>query len=244
VDLKEAAVLGAAAGRHWYYVSKGRALLRYLRGVRIDSVLDVGAGSVVFAELLLRETSAREATCVDPGYGSDRDQACLGKPLRFRRAVDRIDADLVLLLDVLEHVEDDAGCLARYADLARTGTHFLVSVPAGPWLWSRHDEFLGHVRRYRRRPLEALLRGAGLTVVRTGCIFALVLPAVAAIRLAELWMRSPRASASQLRRHRPWVNQGLIWLHRLELPLVGINRWCGLTIVTLARKDRARAAAG
>lgn len=66
-------------------------------------------------------------------------------------------ADVFLLLDVLEHVSDDAHLLAELVAEARTGTRFVVTVPANPSLWTTHDEAHGHVRRYERRDLERLL---------------------------------------------------------------------------------------
>ena len=58
----------------------------------------------------------------------------MGKPLLLRRSVDRSYADLVLVIDVIEGVEDDIALAV--------GTHFVVTVPAFMWLWSGHDIFL------------------------------------------------------------------------------------------------------
>lgn len=60
--------------------------------------------------------------------------------------------DLLLVLDVLEHVEDPVGFIDReLRPLAVPGTPVLVSVPAYPSLFGDHDRALGHHRRYRRR---------------------------------------------------------------------------------------------
>src|SRR5258708_26951912 len=111
------------------------------------SVLDVGAGTGFFSAALLRETPCTEATCVDPGYMVERDQIVAGKHLFFKKQVDRSDADLVLMLDVIEHVEDDVGIVAEYVAKVRSGTRFVVTVPAFMWLCSGHDIFLVHHRR-------------------------------------------------------------------------------------------------
>jgi hypothetical protein len=63
-------------------------------------ILDVGAGLGFFSSSLLQSTDARAATCVDPSYRENRDEARMGKPLLFRRSVDRSDADLVLLMNL------------------------------------------------------------------------------------------------------------------------------------------------
>src|SRR4029079_14886838 len=68
--------------------------------------------------------------------------------------------DLILLLDVLEHIADDVAALAAARRALRPGGHLLVTVPALPWLWSRHDEANHHHRRYLPRGLRRSLRQA------------------------------------------------------------------------------------
>src|SRR5205807_6393354 len=104
MDLKETALLGADADRHWCYASKSRALRRCFVDRHPEHILDVGAGSGIFSKMLLRWTTAKSATCVDTGYTADWSETQDGKPLAFRRASPIEDADVVLLMDVLEHV--------------------------------------------------------------------------------------------------------------------------------------------
>ncbi len=68
--------------------------------------------------------------------------------------------DAVCLFDVLEHLDDEAGALAACRRLLAPGGRLFVTVPAYAWLWSRHDELLGHRRRYTARRAAAG-RGAG-----------------------------------------------------------------------------------
>ena len=69
--------------------------------------------------------------------------------------------DLVVAFDVLEHLEDDVSAAKGIFNALRPGGLFVVAVPADPKLWSAHDEAVGHVRRYTRPTLTALLAGAG-----------------------------------------------------------------------------------
>jgi len=69
------------------------------------------------------------------------------------------DAGIFSLLDVLEHVEEDADFLKHVVEAARPGTHILITVPARKDLWSRHDETNHHFRRYEKDELTALWRG-------------------------------------------------------------------------------------
>ena len=61
----------------------------------------------------------------------------------------------VLLWDVLEHIEDDAGALATIARLLAPGGHLLIAVPSNPREWRWDDDFYGHVRRYTVAELDA-----------------------------------------------------------------------------------------
>ncbi len=235
MDLKEERILGDTIGEHWYYRAKLAAVLRMLERLAPREVLDVGAGSGFFSRALLRgRREIGSATCVDPHYAEDRDDVVAGKPLRFRRRIDATAADLVLMMDVLEHVDDDLGLLRDYVEKAPRGARFLITVPAFQVLWSGHDVFLEHRCRYTLRRLEGVVRTAGLGLER-GCYFyGALFPLAAASRLVGRLRRGePR---SQLRRSGPIANALLWWACRAELPLFRNNRLAGLTAMVLAAK--------
>jgi 2-polyprenyl-3-methyl-5-hydroxy-6-metoxy-1,4-benzoquinol methylase len=233
MDLKEEDILGADIGRHWYYRSKAAALRRMVGALAPKRILDVGAGSGFFSRHLLAEAGAQSALCVDIGYPSDRDESAAGKPVLYRRDTGPTDCDLVLMMDVLEHVDDDRALLRHYATRVPPGAHFLVTVPAFGFLWSGHDVFLEHKRRYRLGEIEATMRDAGLQVVRGAYYFGLIFPLAAAVRLVERNTTEPRSS---LKNHDPLTNGILSAMCAAELPLFPINRLAGLSAFVLARK--------
>jgi SAM-dependent methyltransferase len=238
MDLKEVEVLGDQVADHWYYVAKSAAMLRFLNGIPVRRILDVGAGSGFFARHLLSSSAAEKAVCVDPGYADEHDETHEGKPICFRRTIGTSSADLVLMMDVLEHVEDDSGLLAQFMTLTPPGASLLITVPAFRWMWSEHDIFLGHRRRYTMREVEQLISRAGLVQLRSSYFFAFVFPLAAAARLGQKLSASrtgrPRSS---LKRHTPAVNALLGWLCRGEMPLLGHNNLVGLSVFCLARKS-------
>jgi SAM-dependent methyltransferase len=69
------------------------------------------------------------------------------------------NASAVLIMDVLEHVEDDFSMLSQVLALLRPGAHLLITVPADPSLWTQHDESFGHWRRYDAERLRVTWRG-------------------------------------------------------------------------------------
>src|SRR6266550_5910490 len=208
MDLKELELLSGDQESHWYYASKSAALRKCLRDRSPEVILDVGAGSGFFTKVLLRDTTARSATCVDTGYPTDWSEIHFAKSISFRRTGGDPDADLVLFMDVLEHVDDDVGLLRAHVARARSGTRFVVSVPAFSWLWSSHDDFLHHRRRYTLSGVHELLSAAGLAPLTGFYFFGGLFPAVAAQRIWRRWRGAPdaRTPRSDLRRHHPLTN--------------------------------------
>jgi SAM-dependent methyltransferase len=92
--------------------------------------------------------------------------------------------DLVALLDVLEHVEEDRASLASIARRLKPGGKILLTVPAHPWMWSAHDVINHHMRRYTKRGFRAVIEKAGLRVELLTYFNSLLFPLAAAARLA------------------------------------------------------------
>lgn len=238
MDLKETDILGADIGRHWYYRSKANAMTRLLSGVSPSVILDIGAGSGFFSKKLLSDTRAKEAWCVDISYENDSDALESGKAIHLRRSIDKVNADLVLLMDVLEHVDDDVGLLNECITKVASGARFLISVPAFQFLWSGHDVFLEHKRRYRLKQMEDVVRQAGLAVKHGAYYFCAVFPIAATIRLVSNVVQRGRYKAeSQLSQHHPFVNETLAAMCSVELPFFLRNRLAGLTVFIVAEKN-------
>lgn len=237
MDLKETDILGENIGKHWYYKSKSNAMMRLLSDASPSVILDIGAGSCFFSKKLLSSTAAKEAWCVDISYENDSDATESGKTVYFRRSVEKVNADLVLLMDVLEHVDDDVGLLTGYVNKVPSGANFLISVPAFQSMWSGHDVFLEHKRRYRLNQMEDVVRQAGLTVKHGAYYFGAVFPIAVAIRMASNLLQRGRGKAqSQLSQHHPFVNRVLAAMSSAEMPFFLRNRLAGLTVFVLAEK--------
>ncbi|MGH8041408.1 MAG: methyltransferase domain-containing protein [Rudaea sp.] len=237
MDIKERAQLGANADDHWYYRSKARAVARLLRGFEPRMLLDVGAGSGFFSKYLLAHSTAWEAWCVDTNYPIDSDLVENGKSMHFRRTLEPVDADLVLLMDVLEHVDDDVGLLRETINNAGAQATFLISVPAFQFMWSDHDIFLEHKRRYTLAQLERVVAAAGLRVRQGSYYFAAVFPAAMLMRLPRKLFGGTDLPASDLRMHSRPLNRLLKCVCAAELGLLGHNRWFGLTAFCIATSE-------
>ena len=73
--------------------------------------------------------------------------------------------DCVVLVNLLEHIEDDASALKGCYRVLRAGGYVLIFVPALPMLYSKLDESHGHYRRYTKASLLSRVEGSGLEVI-------------------------------------------------------------------------------
>jgi 2-polyprenyl-3-methyl-5-hydroxy-6-metoxy-1,4-benzoquinol methylase len=233
MDLKESNIPGFDLAHHWYYKSKSAALSTLLVGKKFTQILDIGAGSGFFSRYLLNKTSASNAVCVDLFYDEESEDFEGQKPIQFRKSISHCEADLVILMDVLEHVDDDVGLLSEYVALVPSGATFVISVPAFNFMWSDHDVFLEHKRRYTITELEATVRKSNLEVQHSAYFFGFVFPLAMGTRLLKKPTNTPK---SQLKNHHPLVNWGLNLICHLELVFFKFNRLAGLTVFCLAKK--------
>ncbi len=100
--------------------------------------------------------------------------------------------DLIVALDVLEHVQPDVESLRSLSRCLAGSGRLLLTVPAYPWLFSGHDRVHHHWRRYTRRSLMRAAEDAQLRVHRCGYFNSVTLaPAVLVRMTAGLTRRSP-----------------------------------------------------
>lgn len=236
MDLKEDAILGSDIGTHWYYKSKAIAITKYLDSIPADKILDVGAGSGFFSRYLMEKFHSSEVVCVDTGYEESRLETVKGGSVRFEPECTSFNADLVLLMDVLEHVDDDVGLLKYYMDVVPDGAYFMITVPAFQFMWSGHDEFLEHRRRYNLSMLQTAVEAAGLEIEKSSYYFGGVFPMALVTRIAQRLLGRNEGPRSQLKRHSWLVNQMLYSLCLAELPFLELNKLAGLSVFCLARK--------
>jgi len=164
-----------------FFRRRAQALGLAVRPIR---VLDVGSGDAWLATTLLSALHPDSVlTCWDSGYTAAHLAdltARFGPRCQFvvTRPDDRFD--LVLLLDVLEHIDDDLGFLRETVTRNLVaGAHALVSVPAWQTLFGDHDVRLHHFRRYQPDQARRLLEDSGLTLLASGGLFhGLLLPRV------------------------------------------------------------------
>jgi SAM-dependent methyltransferase len=233
VEPAEIRKLAAVEDRHWWYAER-RAILRRLASPVTTGAwaLDVGAAgggnTRVLADAGFRSVAVE--------YGAE------GAAVAHSRGVTVVRGDatrlpfrdesatVMVAFDVLEHIDDDGAAARELARVLMPGGHVLVAVPAGPALWSAHDEAVGHVRRYTREALVGVLTAAGLEIDRVWSWNVLLRPMVRA--------RRRRSAGSDLDETAPVLNAVLraVVVAERWLP---VGRLPGVTLMAVARRPVA-----
>jgi dolichyl-phosphate beta-glucosyltransferase len=185
-DDENAALLGGSDRTHWWFRSKAALVATALRRTARPRpergwLVDLGGGAGGVTAML--------------GWPPDRaavlegNAALAGQARRVhgltavRTSVHEVPlaagaAEVVCLLDVIEHLHDPSLALREAARVLAADGRLVVTVPAHQWLWSAADEQLGHVRRYTRRMLRAELAAAGFEPELLTHVFSWLVPPV------------------------------------------------------------------
>lgn len=180
--------------RHWWWRARESAILGALRRLQPASgwgtILDIGCGDGLFFDEL---SGLGQVEGVEPEAG------LLDPRGKWRSAIHAVPFDagfqpttrygLILLLDVLEHMEHPAAALSQAVSLLAPGGVILVTVPAFEALWTGHDDLNHHLRRYTRSQFRALALAAGLRIERERYLFQWVAVAKLAARMVEALRR-------------------------------------------------------
>lgn len=227
------AELEALAGAKNYY----RWILSYFGPHLGKRVIEVGAGIGSLSEFLLHSAHVSELVLVEPADNlfpllqrrfsrNSRVQLVHGY-LKSLSSTTYGSADSVVLVNVLEHIEDDEVCLqAAHQLLAPQGT-ILLFVPALPRLYGTLDRIFGHFRRYTKSLLTQKLQQAGFCLVS---LRYFNFPGVITWFLAGKVLRRSTLRPRDVRLYDQW---GVPWISRLE------RRWeppIGQSLIAIARK--------
>jgi SAM-dependent methyltransferase len=177
-------------GEHWWFTARRRIVAAAIeQQVRLPAparILEVGCGTGSNLALLARYGAV---DAIEPDDGA-RALASRRSGLAIRGgllpdgvAIEDRAYDLIVLLDVLEHVDDDFGALRVLRGKLAPGGRMLLTVPASPWMWSAHDVAHHHKRRYTARSLRGVLAGAGFRVRHLSHFNTLLFPLIAGVRL-------------------------------------------------------------
>ena len=175
--------------QHWWWRARERFVLSALQRHRVlpgGRILDVGCGNGLFFGQLAHYGAVE---------GIESDASLISDAQRSDGTihVGRFDANfqpgytyqLILMLDVLEHLQDPLGALRHALQLLESNGTLLITVPAYPLLWTQHDVLNRHYTRFRRRPFRQLAQQAEMRLDECRYFYHWLFPTKLTVRLAE-----------------------------------------------------------
>lgn len=182
----------ALEDRHWWFTGRREILRALLHAVARPGqgipVLDIGCGTGGNSGALANEYDVMGTDPSADGIEFARARfpivqfAETSDPGAGRAHLTKQGGGVVLLTDVLEHVEHDHALLQQAIAVVPAGGHLILTVPADPALWSKHDTDFGHFRRYQLADFRDLWRDAPVAQRLLSHFNARLRPVIAAVR--------------------------------------------------------------
>ena len=148
------------------------AILKYFAPYLCGHVVEVGAGIGTFSHCLLSLPHITHLTLIEPAENlfpilrqklSENSKVHLVNG-NLQNVAGSLSCDSVVMMNVLEHIENDEEVLNTIHQVLRPGGTLLIFVPAVPWLYGSLDKNFGHIRRYRKDELGTTLTKVGFQV--------------------------------------------------------------------------------
>lgn len=230
---------------HWWFASRRRICERLIDRMKLPqdaSILEPGCGTGGNFPMLARRGKLY-AMDVDESalkFAASRGLATLSRgSLPDDIPFGDVRFDLVVMTDVLEHLEDAMGALRAVRRRMKRGGALLLTVPAMRWLWSDHDVTHHHRRRYHATDLRALMGAAGFMIDYLSYYNSVLFPAIAGARLIQRTRSafSPNGGGRHdLAMPSPALNKILLWLFSSERHVVGtLSLPFGVSLIAVAR---------
>jgi hypothetical protein len=151
--------------------------------------------------------------------------------ITYKKSGTGVSGDLYLFTDVLEHVLNDVGMLGDYVRHAPSGSIFVITVPAFMSLWSGHDVYLKHFRRYRKNEIENVIELAGLKITQSRYLFTPLFPIAWLMRVFP----TSKSEVSQMRDHGKLLNWVALQVLKLDQIMSKFLPF-GVSVIVLAEK--------
>ena len=142
--------------RHPWFVARSKLFLNLMPRNKNSSILDFGCGSGSFLNRL-NNAGYMDLSGVDVSENNNASDCFV-----ITKTIQKRKYDVILMMDVLEHIEDDAAILRKIKSHLKPKGMLLLSVPAYHFLWSNHDILNMHYRRYNRHSLKKVIEEAKL----------------------------------------------------------------------------------
>ena len=227
--------------KHWWFVGRRKiiesVLDKFYKKPTSNKILEIGCGTGGNLPLLSKYGALTAIEQYDEAIEiAAKRNIC---PIHKGSLPDNLqlndEFDLICMLDVLEHIEDDSGALNNLASQLNSNGMLLITVPAYRFLWSAHDEIHHHHRRYTRKELENIIVKSGLKIKYSTYFNTLLFPIVYSVRLVGKLVNKNQASDANM--PSPIINfllQSIFQLESLILSIIILP--FGVSVLVLAEK--------
>ncbi len=173
--------------KHWWHIAKRALVKQFIKGRGLDILVAGLGGGIICDELRSKghkvtgiEISELSCKHVSDNFKINVISGNLENPLPFKNG----SFDIVILADVLEHLDNDELLLREASVCLKRGGAVIVTAPAYPHMWSSWDVRVNHKRRYSLAVVKDKLTGAGLCVKKASYFNTLLYPCVYVYRIA------------------------------------------------------------
>jgi len=229
--------------KHWWFSGRRflvkKLLKKYFANNKKISILDAGCGTGLLDEELKKENFNYQIVGVDSSTEAVNFSRKRGNEIFLSSLEDcpfsAQTFDVILLLDVIEHVPDEKVILTEMERLLKPNGLIIVFVPALRWWWSQQDVFLGHYRRYTVSSLNNLFVNKNWSVLSSGYFnFFLSLPILIVRKLTSIfhWTQKDEITRASS------INSILSRLFKIELKLLSFIKFpFGVSAYSVIKKN-------
>ena len=227
---------------HWWFVARRKIIQRAINNLDLPRnirILDAGCGNgdnlsllSTFGDLVAFEKNEYALKTAKSKKIGEIYKAEL--PDKLPNTI-KTNFDLIVLLDVLEHIDDDSKSLTTVRKLMNNKGIILITVPAFQWLWSEHDVIHHHKRRYSKSELREKLDSSGFRIKYISYFNTLLFPFALVERIGQKIFSPSNPEILELPNNK--INFLLekifsletIFMNKISLPF-------GLSLVAIAEK--------
>jgi len=157
--------------QHWWFVARRKIIESAIRQQNLAQnsvIFDAGCGNGDNLAFLSRhgavQAMERDERALSKAKEREIGEIFQGELPNAIPSEIRKDNDLIVLLDVLEHIDDDGGSLAALSHYIDDKGRLIMTVPAYQFLWTIHDELHHHKRRYTVGSLRKVIENNGWNI--------------------------------------------------------------------------------
>ncbi len=228
---------------HWWHAGKrliiGNLLKKFLNK-KIVKALDIGCGTgfnLVWLQQFSTDVCGLEFSDEAIKFAKRRSPSLSIFKSRFPEDNISDKFDLITMLDVLEHIDNEKDSIKKLNDLTKKDGLVVITIPAFNFLWSEHDSLLQHKRRYTIGKLKQIFKNSGLKIEFISYYNAILFLPILIYRLFKNLFNIKFGLADDFMPNK-YLNKILGFIFYLEsLALNFIKLPCGVSIICVLKKE-------